>query len=429
MPFSPSPSVSLTPLHRLSALTLIALTLIALVLSLSGCGGGGGGGQPAPAAVVEVTPAVLAAADTQALGQRIFTDQSLSEPRGTACASCHQANMGFAGNHGSTLGVALGSTPGSFGLRNAMTNSYSGLIPPFHFITENGKSEAAGGLFWDGRVDTLTAQAAGPFVAALEMNNPSTQAVVNKIAAAPYADEFKRIFGTQVFSDVGTALTRIGNALESFQKGRLQPFSSKYDAMVRGTATLSPAESRGMALFQDPTRANCAGCHLMNPGSGKPEDSLFTEFTYYATGIPRNTAIPRNADPAFYDLGLCGPERTPPTLPAEVLATGVTISNFCGMFRMPTLRNVAERPAFMHNGFFKDLREVVRFYSTRQSNPVAWYGGNGTPNDLPAPYLGNIETAKAPFNRSLADGPLLTDAEINDVVAFMHTLSDGFRAP
>jgi cytochrome c peroxidase len=75
-----------------------------------------------------------------------------------------------------------------------------------------------------------------------------------------------------------------------------------------------------MALFQDPARANCAGCHLMNPTSGKPEDSLFSEFTYYATGIPRNNAIPRNADPAFFDLGLCGPERTAPSVPATVTA-------------------------------------------------------------------------------------------------------------
>ncbi len=367
--------------------------------------------------------------DTQALGQRIFTDPNLSEPRGTSCASCHQANMGFAGNHGSTIGVALGSAPGAFGLRNAMTNSYSGFIPPFHFLTEDGKSEAIGGLLWDGRADTLTAQAAGPFLHPQEMNNPSAQAVVNKVAAAPYADEFRRIFGPRAFRDTNTAFERIGQALESFQRARLQPFSSKYDAVVRGNATLSPAESRGMALFRDPLRANCAGCHLMNPESGNPQDSLFTEFSFYATGVPRNAAIPRNADPGFFDLGLCGPERTPPTLPAEVLATGVTIDNFCGMFRMPTLRNVAERPAFMHNGVFKNLRDVVRFYANRHRDPVAFYGGDGTPNDLPARYQGNIEKTKPPFNLLPSAGPVLNEAEINDVVAFMRTLSDGFTPP
>jgi len=155
---------------------------------------------------------------------------------------------------------------------------------------------------------------------------------------------------------------------------------------------------------------------------------LFSEFTYYATGIPRNPAIPRNADSRFYDLGLCGPERTAPTLPADV-APGVTIANFCGKFRMPTLRNVAERPAYMHNGYFKDLREVVRFYATRASDPQRWYGGSPLPDDLPAAYQGNLETAKAPFNRAPGSAPLLSDTEINDIVAFLHTLSDGYFLP
>ena len=96
---------------------------------------------------------------------------------------------------------------------------------------------------------------------------------------------------------------------------------------------------------------------------------------------------------------------------------------------MPTLRNVAERPAFMHNGFFKDLSEVVRFYATRNSDPQRWYGAPGIANDLPSRYLGNIETLKAPFNRKPADGPALNEAEIRDVVAFLHTLSDGYKAP
>jgi cytochrome c peroxidase len=86
---------------------------------------------------------------------------------------------------------------------------------------------------------------------------------------------------------------------------------------------------------------------------------------------------------------------------------------------MPTLRNVAERPAWMHNGFFSgNLAEVVRFYSTRNSNPQRWYGPSGVPDDLPAQYRGNIETTKAPFNRSPTAGPLLTEPEVDDIVAF-----------
>jgi cytochrome c peroxidase len=73
--------------------------------------------------------------------------------------------------------------------------------------------------------------------------------------------------------------------------------------------------------------------------------------------------------------------------------------------------------------------EVLRFYSTRNSNPQRFYGPSGVPNDLPAKYLGNIETSKAPFNRAPTAGPVLTEPEVADLVAFLRTLSDGFRTP
>ena len=409
-----------------NSLSLKAFRTLLLLLPvwIAACGGGASN-QAAPS----VDPQALATTATLAqLGQMIFTDTNLSEPRGTPCAACHQATMGFAGNHGSTLGVALGSKPSSIGLRNAMTNSYMGFVPAFEFLTADGVTEASGGHFWDGRADTLALQALGPLLNPLEMNNPDKSSVVSKIAASPYAAQFRQLFGSDIFNDTNIAFTQIGVAIAAFEQADLQPFTAKYDAMVRGQVSFTPSEARGMALFQDPNGANCAGCHLMNPASSKPQDSLFSEFSYYASGIPRNAAIPRNSDPAFFDLGLCGPDRTPPNLPASV-APGVTIDDFCGKFRMPTLRNVAERPAFMHNGFFKDLSEVVRFYATRNSDPQRWYGAPGTANDLPSRYLGNIETLKAPFNRKPADGPALNEAEIKDVVAFLHTLSDGYKAP
>lgn len=406
----------------------LSLLILLCLLMLTGCGGGGTDAVAAGATDTVQAQAVTLTDDRARLGQAIFGDTDLSEPRGTACVACHQPAQGFAGNHGSRIGVAQGSTPSAVGLRNAMPTAYSALVPAFHFVTTDGETEAQGGHFWDGRVDTLALQALGPLLNPLEMNNPSKRAVVDKIAAARYAPLFRQVFGPNIFNDTEAAFTSIGLAVEAFERAALQPFSSKFDAMVRGQVAFTPAEARGMALFMDPQRANCAGCHKMDPTSGKPQDSLFSEFTYYATGIPRNTAIPRNADPSFFDLGLCGPERTPPTLPADVVP-GVTIENFCGKFRMPTLRNVAERPAYMHNGFFKDLTEVVRFYSTRASNPQRWYGPRGVPNDLPAQYLGNVERTKAPFNRRVGDAPLLNDAEVADIVAFLHTLSDGFRAP
>lgn len=410
-----------------------------LSLSLAACGGGGDDTSlpvsPAAAnaihnvevqSLLESPQAVgVPAAQLIQLGRAIFADRNLSEPAGTACSACHQPNRGFGGNNASGIGVAQGSRPGVFGHRNSLTNSYQGQVPPFGFVTRNGRTEPRGGHFWDGRVDAVAVQAVQPLLNPLEMNNPSKQAVVNKIANAAYAGLFRQAFGANVFADTETAFSQIGVALEAFERGALQPYNSKYDAMVRGQATLTAAESHGLALFQDRSRANCVACHVMNPASGRPEDSPFTDHSYVATGVPRNLASPANADPAFFDLGLCGPDRSPPALPANAVG-GVTQASLCGKFRVPTLRNVAERPVYMHNGVFHDLSEVVRFYATRNSNPRRWYGPTGVPNDLPAAYLGNLEVGRPPFNRRLADGPVLNESEVADLVAFLRTLSDGF---
>lgn len=397
-------------------LRVMQMGVIALATTvLTGCGGGRD----------------LEAIDTPLadLGQRLFNDTNLSEPHGTACAACHRPSAGFAGNNGSTIGVALGSSHDSLGLRNAMSNSYASFVPPFEFVTVNGEFEAIGGLFWDGRAKTLADQALGPLLNALEMNNSSKRAVVDKVAASGYASAFQAVFGGDIFSSANTelAFNNIGKAIAAFENSaQLNSFSSKFDAMVRGQTALSASETRGMALFRDPGKGNCAACHLMNSSSSRPEDSLFTDFTYYANGVPRNAAIPRNADPTFFDLGLCGPDRTAPSLSITAPA-GMTIESFCGKFRMPTLRNVAERPAYMHNGVFKTLREVVEFYSTRNSDPGRWYGGAGVSNDLPARYLKNVESAKAPLNRAASAGPALTPNEIDDMVSFLQTLSDGWQ--
>jgi cytochrome c peroxidase len=161
-----------------------------------------------------------------------------------ACVACHQPNQGFAGNHGSRIGVALGSQPGALGLRNAMTNSYVGLIPAFSFETVNGETEAVGGLFWDGRANTMAEQALGPLLNPLEMNNPSRRAVVDKIAASRYAPLFRQQFGEGIFNNTDAAFTQIGVAIEAFERATLQPFSSKFDAMVRGAVAFTPHPRR-----------------------------------------------------------------------------------------------------------------------------------------------------------------------------------------
>ncbi len=107
--------------------------------------------------------------------------------------------------------------------------------------------------------------------------------------------------------------------------------------------TLSRAEMRGLAAFNDPAKGNCARCHPSARRNGAfPQ---FTDFGYAGIGAPRNLKIPANADPKYFDLGLCGPLRTDFSDKSE----------YCGLFRTPSLRNVARRRVFFHNGVFHDL--------------------------------------------------------------------------
>jgi cytochrome c peroxidase len=149
---------------------------------------------------------------------------------------------------------------------------------------------------------------------------------------------------------------------------------------------------------------------------------LFTDFSYDNLGVPRNTRIAATQDAAYFDLGLCGPDRTD-------LADRMGL---CGAFKVPTLRNVATRKVFFHNGAFTNLTDVVRFYVTRDTNPERWYPVNadGTVdkfNDLPAAMRGNVNTAEVPYNRRPGMAPALNEAEIADLVQFLGTLTDGYQ--
>jgi cytochrome c peroxidase len=209
--------------------------------------------------------------------------------------------------------------------------------------------------------------------------------------------------------------------LETFQQSAAEfyPYSSKYDAWLRHEAALSAGELRGLAAFNDPAKGNCARCHPSAMRNGAfPQ---FTDFGYAAVGAPRNPAIPANADSRYYDLGLCGPLR----------ADLADKTQYCGMFRTPSLRNVAVRRVFFHNGVFHRLEEVVRFYAERDSQPQKWYprGDNGATlkfDDLPPQYQGNLDK-KAPFDRHAGDPPALSEADIKDIVVFLNALTDGYE--
>ena len=279
-----------------------------------------------------------------------------------------------------------------------------------------------GGLFWDGRADSLQRQAIGPMLNPVEMANNNIDEVAAILEKAPYATALKQLFGQNLFDNrelaVSEAMFAIGRY--QFEDQSFHQFSSKYDYWLEGKARLTQAELHGLRLFNDPDKANCAGCHLSQPTKDRLPP-LFTDTQYEALAVPRNNALPINKDPKFYDLGVCGPFR------ADVAQQ----TQYCGMFLTPTLRNAATRHAFFHNGVYHDLKEVMDFYNLRNTNPDKIYPKDASGkvlkyDDIPVKYQANVDETDAPFDRKLGDKPAMTDGEIQDIIAFMKTLDDGY---
>jgi cytochrome c peroxidase len=334
------------------------------------------------------------------LGKLLFFDTNLSTPPGQACSDCHDPAVAFA-DPDKELPVSKGAIPGRYGNRNDMPAAYSAFVPRRH--KDPDEDIWIGGLFWDGRVNTLAEQAQGPPLNPLEMANPDTQAIAAALRSADYAELFREVYGTEALADPEQAFTHMADAIEAYEKTpEVSPFSSKYDSWLEGFASLSEQEQRGLELFEAEDKGNCAACHPSQPGSdGSPP--LFTDFSYDNLGVPRNPEnpfyrLPAALNPdgfAFVDLGL-----------------GVTVDDPAenGKFRVPTLRNVAVTEPYMHNGVFKTLFQVVSFYNTRDLE-AGW----------PEP-----EVAANVNEEELGDLGL-TNQELEDLVAFLHTLTDGWQ--
>ncbi|HEY7372625.1 MAG TPA: cytochrome c peroxidase [Polyangia bacterium] len=356
------------------------------------------------------------------LGRRLFFDVSLSASGKMSCSTCHDPRFGYGPPN--ARAVQLGGPDGKHaGTRAAPGLRYLQTVPPFsehHFdeaVEDSTDQGPTGGHTWDGRADTTHDQARLPLTSPLEMANPDIASVVAKVEHGPLGARFRAVFGDDVFGDPVRGSTAVLKCLEVFQQSPddLYPYTSRYDAYLRRQGTLSPAEQRGLALFNDPKKGNCASCHPSQVRHGGFPN--FTDFGYNAIGVPRNREIPANADPAFHDLGLCGPLRTD-------LADH---QQYCGLFRVPTVRNAAVRRAFFHNGVFHHLDQVVEFYVQRDTNPGRFYakvGGKVEPfDDLPAEYRKNINH-DPPFDRPPGAAPALDRAEVRDLVAFLGALTD-----
>ena len=361
------------------------------------------------------------------LGKQLFFDQNLSAPPGQSCASCHDPGAGFTGPD-SRINAGQAVFPGAVhsraGSRKPPTAAYAGNSPVLHL--DKNRRLWIGGMFSDGRAtgwtlgDPLAEQALQPFLNDVEQNLVTPARVVHRVANSRYAKNFEEVWGAGSLRDKRASVTlnyeRIGHSIAAYERSQeVNPFTSKYDYYLKGRVSLTAQEAHGLALFN--FKARCAVCHPSQLGpNGEPP--LFTDFSYANLGIPKNPLNPfyratrrRNPDgPAFVDPGL-----------AKSLADAghpepVWVSEL-GKHKVPTLRNVDKRPApdfvraYGHNGFFKSLEEITRFYNTRD---VATWPAPEVPVNMNTTDLGNLG---------------LSAQEEAAIVAFLKTLTDGYRPP
>jgi cytochrome c peroxidase len=407
------------------------MLIVACSLFLCGCLALGLAAAHAGDTALTRPQAYARAAALEALGRKLFFDPSLSASGQMACATCHDPTHGFspANDRAVQLGGRDMRQPG---LRAVPSLTYLQAVPPFteHYYDSDDEGDASidngptGGLTWDGRMDRGREQAAFPLLSPFEMANENAAAVVARAHNAGYDAELTAIYGADILADPDRTFAALTHALEVFEQSPrdFYPYSSKYDAYLAGKAQLTGQEKHGLELFEAEDKGNCASCHIsQRANDGTPPQ--FTDYGLIALGLPRNPAIPANADPNWHDLGLCGPLRT--DLAGK--------PQYCGLFRTPSLRNVALRKTFFHNGLTHSLREAVAFYVERDTQPEKWYprraGGTVAKfDDLPARYLTNVN-AEPPFGGKPGDKPVLSPSEIDDVVAFLGTLTDGYIPP
>lgn len=356
------------------------------------------------------------------LGRAIFFDTSLSASGKLACGTCHDPRYAYGPPPGKAIALG-GSDMQQPGTRAVPSLRYLHGAPHFReqFKFLDGDVGPVGGFTWDGRADSLAAQARIPLFAPNEMANTSEADLARKLRRASYAALFREAFGERIFDESPRAVAAALSALQAFQQEPKEffPYSSRYDTFLRGEIELTEQEERGAAIFKDPRKGNCASCHLGTSRDGQPPP--FTDFDFVNVGAPRNPRLAANRDPAHFDLGLCGRE---------------DLSNrrdLCGYFRSPTVRNVALRDAFFHNGVFTSLREVINFYNERDLYPEKYYSRNpdGTLHrfdDLPPGTPENIDH-DPPLDRKPGSERALSEADIDDLIAFLKTLTDGDVKP
>ncbi len=333
------------------------------------------------------------------LGMKMFMDKNFSRNATQSCNTCHDKHLAFvdpanvADPENSV--VSVGDDGVSTGDRNSPTAAYDGYSPNLHW--DEAEGSYVGGMFWDGRAtgwtlnDPLAEQAQGPPLNPVEMNMPSKEAVVEVIRNAPYVGLFYKVFGPNALDDVDQAYDYFGLALAAYERSSMvTKFNSRFDS-----GNLTAQEQNGFELF----KANCSKCHSAEPlADGTPP--LFTDYTYHNIGLPANPLL---ADKGT-DMGLGGFLEKDYNSDSPIIGDANYAAQY-GKFKVPTLRNVAISAPYGHNGYFANLRDMVSFHNSRDSG------------DWPAPEVSdNLDTEVGNMG--------LTDQEIDDIVAFLNTLTD-----
>ena len=251
-------------------------------------------------------------AETVSLGRRLYYDPILSADKTISCATCHAAQTGFTDPHPVSIGV--GGKKGTRHSPTVINSAYSYL------------------QFWDGRAPSLEEQAKGPMINPVEMATTHAD-VVKRLQADPkYVALFKEAWGTdQITIDL------VVKSIASFERTVLSG-NSPFDRFYYGhdRKALSASAQRGFKLFTNPKKGNCAVCHTI----GK-EYALFTDNKFHNLGIGADT------QGNMVDLGRFDQTKDQADW---------------GAFKTPTLRNIAQRAPYMHDGTFPTLKDALGHY-------------------------------------------------------------------
>jgi cytochrome c peroxidase len=396
------------------------------------------------------------------LGKFLFFDENLSKYGNQSCATCHDPSVGYTGPdstinaHGA---VYPGSDPALFGNRKPPSAAYAG---DSTLLSYDSSAESwIGGMFWDGRAtgavlgDPLAEQAKGPFLNPLEQALSSPEELCTKVQAGAYIALFEQVWGPGSLdcTNADVVYDQIGASIAAYERSwEVNPYTSKFDKfwdkaktkrldvtkITTGNYTkyrnlgLTDTELYGLAIFNTPTHANCASCHSLKAGpKGYP---LFTDYSY------DNLGVPRNAENPFYDNLAYNPQGS------AWVDTGLggflesvqdpTAAGQMGKMKVPTLRNVDKRPsanvvkAYGHNGYFKSLESIVRFYIWRgmRGGMGGGMGGGGMGGGGMGGggMCGGMAFPEPEVNQNLAALHHFPCRDQVSLVAFLKTLSDGY---